>query len=237
MNIILFEPGEVPGRLPPGDVRATHLLEILKLPPGERFLAGEVGGNWGTVRFAGFDDGQVCLDRPEFEQVPRPLSPVRMLIGTPRPPTARRLLKDLTTLGAAELHFVATDLGDKSYLQSRLWDGDWREALKEGAAQDRNTLLPVVERHQSLKRALEALATPYEGVWFDSLGTSWLEAPRPEATVPLWLAVGPERGWSAAEKALFPAKSWTCASLGGSVLRTETACTLALGIARLRWPG
>ncbi len=233
MNVILFEHGEVPGWLSAADPRAVHLREILKLLPGDRFLAGEVSGNLGTVRFAEIRDDGVVLDEPEFATAPHPLAPVRLLIGTPRPPTARRLLKDLTTLGASEIHFVATELGDKSYLQSRLWDGDWREALKEGASQDRNTLLPLVVRHQSLQKAFIVIGRPVAGVWFDGGGSPWKGALESVPT-PLFLAIGPERGWSAAEKAKFGVEGWACASLGTSVLRTETACTLALGITRLK---
>jgi len=163
---------------------------------------------------------------------------VRLLIGTPRPPTARRLLKDLTTLGACELHFVATDLGDKAYLQSTLWDGEFRKNLWEGAAQTRTTLLPKVERHTGLRKALTAVEAegPSARVWFDEGGAPWDGHPVHEqaASGALWLALGPERGWSAAERTLLQDRGWAIAGLGPRTLRTENACGLALGLAVLK---
>lgn len=220
-------------------MRALHLVEILKLVPGDRFAAGEVGGLVGTLAFDGFRGAELVFSGPEWTTSPPPFSRVRLLIGTPRPPTARRLLKDLTTLGAAELHFVATDLGDKSYLQSGLWNGEYRRNLLEGAAQTRTTRLPLVERHTSLRRALGWVDAqgPSARVWFDEGGAPWDKHPIHDgvrSTEALWLALGPERGWSAAERALLADRGWQAAGLGPRVLRTETACSLALGIAVLK---
>jgi RsmE family RNA methyltransferase len=237
MNIVLFEPGEWRHPLPVGDVRAKHLTDILKLAPEDTFAAGEIGGLVGSLTFVGEERGGLIFDNPEWTAPPPPLTRVVLLIGTPRPPTARRLLKDLTTLGAAELHFAATDLGDKSYLQSTLWKGEFELALREGAAQARTTLLPRIERHQNLRRAIAAAQTSNgPRVYFDEGGVSWDTHPvhQQAAAGTLWLALGPERGWSAAERELLTASGWQTAGLGPRTLRTETACALALGIAVLK---
>lgn len=238
MNLVLFDPGEWRRPLDRTDVRAVHLLTILKLAPGDRFAAGEVGGPVGSLRLAAVSEASLAFDEDQWEGPPPPSSRVRLLIGTPRPPTARRLLKDLTTIGAAELHFVATDLGDKSYLQSTLWKGEHLEALREGAAQTRTTLLPTVILHPSLGKALYALAeAPGPKVVFDEGGVAWDRHPAHEAAPsgsPLWLALGPERGWSAAERQKFADRGWTIGGLGPRTLRTETACALALGVAVLK---
>lgn len=236
MNIVLFEPGEWSRPLPVSDVRAAHLTGILKLAPGDRFAAGEISGRVGTLRFRGVENGLVLVDDPEWTDDPPRPSRVVLIVGTPRPPTARRLLKDLTTLGAAELHFAATDLGDKSYLQSTLWKGEFETALREGAAQTRTTLVPRVERHLSLRRALAVAGETANRVYFDEGGPPWDAHPvhASAASGTLWLTLGPERGWSAAERTLLAEKGWQPAGLGPRTLRTETACALALGIAVLK---
>jgi RsmE family RNA methyltransferase len=239
MNIVLFEPGEWTQPLASRDPRAVHLLEILKLVPGDRFAAGEIGALVGTLEFTGRTEDTLVFSNPDWTQEPPAPSRVKVLVGTPRPPTARRLLKDLTTLGARELHFAATDLGDKSYLMSTLWKGEYIENLREGAAQTRTTILPKVERHPSLRRALEAAEaeTPAGRVWFDEGGPLWdqhqVHSRAAQGGV-LWLALGPERGWSAAERALLADRGWSVAGLGPRTLRTETACALTLGIAVLK---
>ncbi|MBP7483295.1 MAG: RsmE family RNA methyltransferase, partial [Lacunisphaera sp.] len=51
------------------------------------------------------------------------------------------------------------------------------------------------------------------------------------------LALGAERGWSAAERTLLRASGFTFTHLGERVLRTETACIAALTLlkAKLGW--
>jgi RsmE family RNA methyltransferase len=236
MNIVLFEPGEWGRPLAITDVRAAHLTGILKLVPGDRFAAGEIKGRVGTLRYQGVENGHVIVDQPEWTTDPPPPSRVALIIGTPRPPTARRLLKDLTTLGVCELHFAATELGDKSYLQSTLWKGEFETALREGAAQTRTTLMPRVERHHTLRLALTAAGQAAPRVYFDEGGVPWNDHPvhAASASGTLWLALGPERGWSAAERTLLADQGWQTAGLGPRTLRTETACALALGIAVLK---
>ena len=63
-------------------------------------------------------------------------------------------------------------------------------------------------------------------------------APLGEAVLPrgahVTLAIGGERGWSAAERSLLRAQGFALAHLGARVLRTETAVTAALAIVRAR---
>lgn len=54
--------------------------------------------------------------------------------------------------------------------------------------------------------------------------------PQPPAT----LAVGPEGGWEAEEHRAALASHWVPASLGGTILRFETAAVVALGVVRGR---
>ena len=238
MNIVLFEPGEWRAPLDASDVRAAHLIEILKLSPGDRFAAGELDGPVGTLEFQGFQGTALVFSSPEWKETPPQPHRLRLIIGTPRPPTARRLMKDLTTLGAAELHFTATELGDRSYLQSTLWSGEYRKNLWEGAAQARTTRLPAVMTHGSLRRALTAAAAePADRVWFDESGPAWdsHEVHRgASGGGVLWLAVGPERGWSEAERTMLTDHGWTPAKLGPRTLRTETAAALATGVSVLK---
>ncbi len=152
-----------------------------------------------------------------------------MIIGLPRPPSARRILKDLTTQGADTLHFVATDKGEKSYLKSRLWtEGEYERLLQEGAEQAFCTRLPEVVIHESLTTCIEQL-----GDATDRLALDNYEAAMPLGTFQASqercvLAIGSERGWSAAERNLLRKNSFELVNLGDRVLKTETACIAGL---------
>jgi RsmE family RNA methyltransferase len=49
---------------------------------------------------------------------------------------------------------------------------------------------------------------------------------------PVILALGAERGWTAAERDLLRANHFTLAHLGPRVLRTETACVASIAIVK-----
>ena len=225
MNLLLFDPGEWEKPLPPNDPRSVHIVNILKTSPGERLAAGVVGGLKGTIVFRGKDQDGLQFDDPRFTEVPPPPFKLTFLMGTPRPPTAQRLLRDLTTLGAQRLIFTATQLGEKSYLTSKLWREDWRKAVLEGAMQAKATYLPQVDRYMSLKQALANLSTESGlKLAFDGNGDF---PPTSYPAQPLFLALGPERGWTDQECQLFFDAGWQILTLGKRILRTETACTAA----------
>ena len=66
-----------------------------------------------------------------------------------------------------------------------------------------------------------------------------IDLPLPAAPTAAVLALGPERGWAAADRATLRAAGCTLVHLGPRVLRLETACVAATAIlkARLGWLG
>jgi RsmE family RNA methyltransferase len=170
---------------------------------------------------------------------PPPPSPLTLVIGLPRPQTARDILRDATTLGVAALHFVRTEKGEAGYARSQLWQsGEWERQVLAGAAQAFCTRVPEVTHGRSLAETLADLPAGavrlaldnYEAA--EALATCDLPAP-PSAV----LALGSERGWSAAERAHLRSAGFRFAHLGPRVLRTETACVAAITLlkARLGW--
>ncbi len=235
MNIVLFEKEELDRPLGLDDARAQHVLQVIGCKEGDHFDVGLIDGPRGKARIEAIGKRGLLLDFNFLSEIPR-LHPVSMIIGLPRPPSARRILKDLTTQGVGQLHFVATDKGEKSYLNSRLWAGDeYQRLLREGAEQAFCTRLPAVVLHESLMACLDALAAEGDRIALDNY----------EATMPIGqyqvehahcvLAVGSERGWSAAEREALRARDFALVSLGERVLKTETACIagLALVLAKL----
>ena len=230
MNIVLLTDKEIDGPLPLNDPRTVHLLEVLKLAEGDVFDVGLFDGPRGKARITAIGGRGIHLECSFSSEIPQ-LHAVTMLIGLPRPPSARRLLKDLTAQGVGELQFVATEKGEKSYLNSRLWShGEYIRLLCEGAAQAFCTRLPTVSVHSSLQDCLEGLHGPTDRLALDNY----------ESNIPLGeyrpcechtvLAVGAERGWSAAERDLLRAREFSLVSVGHRVLKTETACIASLAI-------
>ena len=234
MNLVLFESGELDQPLPLADPRAQHVLKILRRGPGDTFVAGIVDGPLGEATLVAVDDTALTL---AFfpTTTPPPLPAVTLLIGLPRPQTARDLLRDATTLGAAALHFVATERSDPNYAASTLWtSGEWRRHLLAGAAQACDTRLPRVTWTDTLATGLARLPPPGRDrrLALDNYEASGPlpASPGPAPAAGIVLAFGPERGWGPADRAALRAAGFTLHSLGPRPLRLETAVVAALAV-------
>jgi RsmE family RNA methyltransferase len=236
MNLILFETYELGKTLPRRDERTVHLIKVLHKKTGDTFDAGIIGGGRGMGRIEKIGlDGSLAISLATNES-PLPRLPVRVAVGFPRPIQIRRLLRDISSLGAEAIDLFGTELGEKSYRDTKLLnDGGGRAALIEGASQSRDTTLPALSVFPRLEDWLN------EHPW--TCGTAPLliaaDNVRPEGAMsrltptlrPVVLAIGAERGWSDRERDLLESAGFLRLSLGDRALRTETACVAATVIA------
>lgn len=240
MNLILFEPVEASIPLPRTDPRAGHILDVLRRKVGDSFDAGLVNGPRGKGTLAAIEAGFLRLTFM-WSEVPPPLDPIALIVGLPRPQTARKILQEATALGVSRLDFVATEKGESSYRQSKLWSsGEWRRHLLDGAQQAFETRLPEVTHGQSLADVLAALPSAGARAALDNYeagaALSQFHVIR-EATglaSPVVLALGSERGWSAKERDLLRANRFVLVHLGPRVLRAETAMVVAVAVVKAR---
>ncbi len=224
MNLILFQPEELNIPLPAGDPRIVHIRTILKAGPGDSLDAGIIGGSRGKafIRETG-EDGSCLFDfTPEGpSSLPGPLT---LIIGTPRPPTAKRLLRDLAASGVSRMLFTATDLGEKSYLTSHLWTKEeYLEAVLQGMSQGETTIMPAVEKYYSLYKCIDQLPDETDRLALDNVTPDLPLKQYDPVHSRCCLAVGPERGWSDREREIFRERGFSICSMGERVLRTETA--------------
>lgn len=241
VNLILFDSHEISAPLPLADPRAQHILKVLRRTVGDTFDCGLVNGPRGKATLAAVSATALSLDFA-WDATPPPALPlITLILGLPRPQTARDILRDATTLGVAALHFVVTEKGDPNYAHSSLWSsGEWRRHLIIGAEQAFDTHLPVVTHGQPLPATLAALAPVPDFSPATRLVLDNYEAPAALSVChvlrdkPIVVALGPERGWSAGERALFRAHAFAFAHLGPRVLRAETATLAAITLIRAK---
>jgi len=248
MNIVLFE-GDC--FFPRHDDRYQHIRKILKKGIGDSFFAGIIDGSEGTATITNLDDS--LLSFTFHEETPmRPLYPVSVIIGFPRPIQLKRLLRDVASLGVSEVLLTGTELGEKSYRESSLVGrGAARESLVEGCIQAGSSAVPALEIFDSVEDVIGAVCGDSAAVTGDPASVTsanrarliLLDTVNPECSLiqaplegisrrfPLVLAIGSERGWTAHEQVLFRNAGFMVCSLGSRILRTETAATAALGIA------
>jgi len=234
MNIILFDPDELPRPLPLTDPRARHILEVLRRRPGDTFDAGIINGRRGKATVVEMQDDALVLS---FEWAGEPRSAVDhivLILGMPRPQTARKVLEEATALGVIAMHFVKTERGEPGYATSRLWTTDeWYRHVIDGAQQAFTTRLPVVTFTHDLRSLLDV-----EVKYGTRLALDNYESPHRlgevEIATLVLLAVGPERGWSPQERELLREAGFQFVHMGERVLRVETAVVAALTLVRSR---
>jgi len=233
VNLILFAPAELAAPLPRGDPRAAHLLGVLRRQPGDTFDAGVINGPRGRGTLVAVGTEALTLTFTWGPPPPPPV-PLTLLVGLPRPQTARDILREATALGVGALHFVRADKGEPGYARSTLWSsGEWRRHVIAGAEQAFDTRLPEVTHGRTLSEVLAEIPPDATRLALDNY-----ESPQPLSAAALApavaLALGPERGWSPAERDLLRASRFTLVHLGSRVLRTETAVIAALAVVRSR---
>lgn len=237
MNLVLFEPAELFAPLPRTDARARHIVEVLRRSEGDTFDAGLVNGPLGKATLTAIGADALTLTF-EPTREPPPLPPVTLILGLPRPQTARDILRDATTVGVSRIHFVATARTDPNYATSSLWtSGEWRRHLLTGAAQAFDTRLPEITWTHTLASILTE--SNHNGYFASArrLALDPYEATEPLAQSnhngyfagqPTVLALGPERGWDGADRQQLRAAGFTLVHLGQRILRAETAVVAAL---------
>ena len=238
VNIILLEEHELGHSLSRRDERTIHLVKVLHKKAGDVFEAGILGGMKGTGKIEKINfDGSIFIT-VNVNEPPPPRLPLRVAAGFVRPIQIRRLLRDLSNIGVSAVDLFGTELGEKSYRDTKLLDdGGAQAALVEGAVQARDTCIPALTVYDSLDKWLRQ--SPWKNN--DDRHSPLLAAMdnvRPEGSIfnigntnrSAVLAVGPERGWSDRERELFEQAGFLRLSMGNRALRTETACTAAAAL-------
>jgi len=242
MNLILFARAEDACVIRYTDPRYTHIRQVLKLTAGDTVFVGLINGPRGKATITQMN-AAIHL-AVEWEGIPLQPYPIDLIVGLPRPQTARKILQDCTGLGVRRICFFQPEKGERSYRQSKLWQTDeWRRHLWQGAEQAFNTTIPEVIHVDALHDCLQhgnvtSPNVPSPGTCKWALDVYEAPCSFAERLCPnplqnggeALLAIGPERGWSAAERDCLRTQQFELLHLGERVLRTETACILAVGM-------
>ncbi len=256
MNLVLLEPEEISGegvaRL--RGRRAAHVRSVLRAAPGDRILAGVVGGKMGEADVLPSAEGEVAL-RPALDRDPPPPSPVSLLLALPRPKILRKVLQAAASMGVKRIVLLGSWRVEKSYFGSPALAPDaLRAELMLGLEQGRDTVLPEVRVRRLFKPFVEdeldaafpertrLLAHPEsvrperssgEARAESKGGTGPLEALAPREAWGAALAIGPEGGFTAYEAEQLRRRGFEPFSLGARVLRVDAAVPFAVAQAEL----
>lgn len=240
MNLILFKPEEIKRffcdgmlNVPFSDERGAHMIDVLKLKEGDTVKIGVVGqSKYGKMQVSELKGKSIGLvkttevfDSPE-------LNPVTLILGQVRPICMKRILRDVVALGLERVILTLGETCEKSYANAGIYKtGEYLQYLIDGAMQAGSTLISQVDFASSVPQALEMAGDCPQRLLFDNtmnaepLSSSTLS--RTDRTV---VAIGPERGWTDAERTAFVEYGFSPKSLGPRIMRTETAVPAGCGV-------
>ena len=235
MNRILFEENEIKGDVAAfGGARAEHVRKVLHGEVGQTLKTGVVNGRLGTGEILDMGD----LIRVRVRHTDEPLKPwADLVLAPPRPRILKRLLPQLATLGVGRVFLVGAKKVEKAFWGATLLKEEvYRPLLIDGLMQGCvSTILPTIATRRDFRKfvadeldtlsptARRLVAHPYA-----TEGRGPCDARRNAEKRPVFLAIGPEGGWTDEEVALWEAHGFTRISLGSRILRTDTAIVALL---------
>ena len=242
------------GALPLEPEEAHYLRRVLRLRPGDRLaLVNGVGQLWeGRLQLASGDGDppmvtlEQSLEAP-LEEAPPPMPRLALAVALPRL-DADVLLRMGCELGVD--HFCPLRAA-RSVSAERLRPERRQAILREAVEQCERLWLPRLDPEaealawfgqkapaaaQGVEPIVKLLATtrrgplPGLGDLLKAEGRRLAKSsPLVQAALPqeVWVAIGPEGGWTPDEEAAAAAGGWRPVSLGTAILRTSTAAVAA----------
>lgn len=228
MNIILFERDE--RSFARGDDRYDHLKNVLHAKEGSTFRCGIINGERGNGIITRLDG-----ETAEFSFTPEcpdgGLFPLTVILAMVRPICMKRILRELVSLGISRIILTSSELGEKSYRSSGLYtEGEYMKIMVSGAMQGGHTGVSECDFADSVSDAL-TIAGDGTCLLLDNVVGSQRFADLDLKGRNVTLAIGPERGWSTAERRAFLEAGFIPTVMGNHILRTETASVAATALA------
>ena len=214
------------------DARATHLLEVLRVVPGQTVRVGWIDGPLGTATVDTIRGGGVTM-RCVFEADAPPRPRVDVLLALPRPKVLRRLWAQFAALGVGQIIVTNASRVERDYFDTHVvTETCYRPLLIEGLQQARDTRLPQVSIHRQFRilveDQLDALFPSGVRLVADPSGSPSIANALAGRDERVLLAIGPEGGWNEFELNLLAKHGFTRVGLGQRTLRVDTACIALL---------
>lgn len=154
MNIILAETEEIlNNRLHLADIRAEHIVKVLRSKVGDQVRVGVVNGGKGTGIIRAIKKKfpfSVELEVNISEQ-PSSLPPLDLILAMPRPIMLKRILSQVTALGIGTIHLIHANRVEKSFWEAGIInEEEYRSHLLQGLEQAVDTRVPQIHMHQKI---------------------------------------------------------------------------------------
>ncbi|MFK4765028.1 16S rRNA (uracil(1498)-N(3))-methyltransferase [Desulfobaculum sp. SPO524] len=210
---------------------AHHLSRVLRLKPGEEVRLFDGCGATGTFEIVSVSKSRAELLPKHIEHIDPPANPVTLALGWAKGIRRGWLLEKAVELQAGGLVFWQAGRS-----QGRVPAGgkeSWDTKLIAGAKQCGNPFLPEIHTCPGGVQDLIALGKDYDHrflLWEDLSRPAVLDYPAVSTPGSVLCVLGPEGGFAPGEAEALVDAGFTPVSLGGSILRWETAALVCLSL-------
>lgn len=212
-----------------------HLFRVKRLESGESVRIVDGAGRARRGVIARVDRARAVIAFGAAAPALEPGLRIELLVAPPKPDRAAWLVEKATEVGAVAIRFVATERaarGDRGFGVAQL--ARLRRIAIAAVEQCGRAVVPEVSGTHPLaeivadrrQRSIPVIALDAGGAKSPPRPASRKSAVEPD----LALLIGPEGGWSEAERERFERDGVERWSLGERVLRVETAAVVAAGV-------
>ena len=231
-------PLSVGGNVALPESAAAHLVRVLRLQQGDACVLFNGDGHDYAARLSSVGKREVLADIQSAQAIANE-SPLHLTLvqGIARGEKMDLILQKATELGVAAVVPVSGDRTevrlDAERAGKRL--AHWRSVLESACEQSGRARVPALGAPATLDAAARAIDGEGLRLVLDPQGEHRLDSLHSPAGGNVWIAIGPEGGWSPRDRTILQAAGFNGLRLGPRVLRTETAGLAAIAALQARF--
>ncbi|UNK49057.1 16S rRNA (uracil(1498)-N(3))-methyltransferase [Lysobacter sp. S4-A87] len=217
---------------------AAHLGRVLRLGVGDACVLFNGDGHDYAARIVALGKRELRVAIDASTPVLRE-SPLRLVLlqGVARGEKMDLILQKATELGAAAFHPLWSQRSevklDEARAEKRL--AHWRSVVSSACEQSGRAVVPEVSAPVTLAATLAGLPPGGLRLILDPEGELAFSSLALDVSEPVYLAIGPEGGWSPLDREQLRAAGFLGLRLGPRILRTESAGLAAIAALQARF--
>lgn len=208
-----------------------YVYDVLRLKPGDNLIASDGSRSFLVELVTGkFEEESWAKIVEPVESGTKALIDITLAFGCIRPDPMEQIFRHCTELGVAKFAPILFERGNRRPIEKKL---RWNNVVRAACAQSGRLTPPEIHDPVDLRRFLNGVSRENCARIMLSASMSsmsLLKALREFDATGLTLLVGPEGGLTTNEMKLVKGHGFVESSLAPSVLRTETAAIVGVGV-------
>lgn len=207
------------------DTEIIHQIkDVLRLTETEEVVLGDGRGKAAVVQIKKIDKKEIIFSVKSFLPIAMSDKKVTLYAALLKRDSFEWLLQKAAEVGVDEIVPLISERTIKIGVNEKRW----QKIIKEAAEQSQSLVLPELLPVQNLKDAL--VNKKGATVFFDPSGDEVKKIKIKDETISVF--IGPEGGWTDKEMAMCKENGTQFVNLGESIMRAETAATVAVYLAK-----